>query len=110
MRDRRLEGDGRYPGRRAGVLEHPGDAGRPLIAGFLQPEAPRRLVGRKPRAGGAPGQQHNPVIDGVGADVALSGGEHPARQPHPHQRAVGSLVHLQSTQAGVVATVLATER
>ena len=30
-----------------------------------------------------------------------------ARQPHPHERAVGSLVHLQSTQAGVVATVLA---
>ena len=44
----------------------------------------------------------------MGADVALSGGEHPSRQPYPHQRAVGSLVHLQSTQAGVVATVLAT--
>jgi hypothetical protein len=59
-----------------------------------------------PRAGQLQLSRAEPARRG-GERRQLGSGEHPARQPHPHERAVGSLVHLQSTQAGVVATVLA---
>jgi hypothetical protein len=59
-----------------------------------------------PRAGQLQLSRAEPARRG-GERRQLGSGEHPARQPHLHERAVGSLVHLQSTQAGVVATVLA---
>ena len=65
VRHRRPERDRGYPGRNAGVLEHPGNARRPLVAGFLQPEALRRLGGV-----GRPGHRHRPGVRCVGQQSA----------------------------------------
>ena len=65
VRHRRPERHRRDPGGHAGVLEHPGDAGRALVAGFLQAEALRRLGGV-----GRAGDRHRPGVRRVGQQRA----------------------------------------
>ena len=61
VRHRGPERHRRYPGRHAGVLEHPGDPRRALVTGFLQPEVLRRL-----RRVGRARHRHRPGVRGVG--------------------------------------------
>ena len=80
VRHRRPERHRRDPGGHTGVLEHPGDPGRALVAGFLQSEALRGLggVGRtrnRHRPGvRCVGQQGAEDHDGV--DIELVGDGH----------------------------------